>query len=87
MDYPDVSTAAIDVTKKKILVINGILNTIYSFDDIKEEMIIVSFGAALGGGIIRLCKALNEGQRLTVDLLKTLEVKEDDRCIEELLED
>ena len=86
-NYPDVCMAAIEGNKKQLLVINGILNATYSFDNMREDLIIGSFGEVLGGGIIRLCKALNGGERLTEELLKTLDVKEETQCIEEFSED
>jgi len=85
-NYPDICMAAINSEKKQLLVINGILNSIYPFDEIREDFVIMSFGENLGGGIIRLCKALNSGERLTKELLESLNVKEDEKCLEEFLD-
>ena len=76
MNYPDISVGLLDANKKKLLVNNGIVCATYTFDNIRDDIITGSFGNDLGGCILRLCKALNAGDKLTKDLMESLEVKE-----------
>jgi hypothetical protein len=84
MDYPMLSVGFLDVPSKQFMYSYGLFSGKYSFAELKEEFITYAFGDTMGNGIIRLVKALNDGRTLGSDLIKELDVREDDRIIEEI---
>lgn len=79
-NYPELSTLIVDCINKQVKIHNGILSTSYSIEKIDEKMIIHCFGEKIGNEIILLCKSVSGGNKLSVRLMKDLEITGEDKC-------
>lgn len=87
LNYPDRLFCHINVNTKKIYLKNGVLNAKFDIDKLDEKKVKYHFGSVVGGDICRLCESLNNGKTLNKELINELNIKGEDRCQPEQLED
>lgn len=82
MDYPSIAIAIISIKNKGIMISSGLATANYTIGTIQPHCVIPYFGEKMGGDILKLCSSLSAGNRLSADLLKSLDIKDEKICLE-----